>query len=197
MFTYEVYYMRPSFFRDGIMGVEYLAKRNMLPMFASLSVTHAKVRTLDAQGPHEVFCAMQGEIWSPNGEARSTIENAGLQHTSMSIGDCVVERDGRWEALYMCDRIGFKRLGEARPVGDGRNPLVVARESEARGLLESAACGGATSLQAADKLAKAVLADHYPVRLLAMLWTEVDNAGNAYSLRVLENASKIIARQLR
>lgn len=197
MFTYQVYYMRPSFFRDGIMGVDYLKERSMLPSFASLSVTHAKVRTLDARGPNEVFSTMQGEIWSPNGEARLIIEAAGLQHTSMSVGDCVVERDGRWEALYIVDRVGFKRLGDARPVGDGRNPLVVDREGRARAMLESAAMGSESSLRAADKLAKAVLADQYPCRMLAMLWVESGNAGNAYSVRILEHASKIIARQLR
>lgn len=195
MFTYTVYYMRPSFFRDGIMGFDWLKEQGMVPTFATLDKTHAKVRTLDARGPNEVFTAMQGEIWSPNGEARPIIEAAGLQHTSMSVGDCVVERDGLWEALYMVDCIGFKRLGDSRRVADGRNPLVVAREAEARRLLESAAMGGDSALALADKLAKAVLADQYPVRLLAMLWA-ID-AGNAFSVRVLENASKIIARQLR
>lgn len=196
-FTYQVYYMRPSFFSDGIMGHDWLVERKLVPTFATLDKTHAKVRTLDAHGPNEVFSAMQGEIWSPNGEARAIIEAAGLKHTSMSVGDCLVERDGRWEALYVVDRWGFKRLGDARPVGDGRNPLVVDREGRARAMLESAAMGSESSLRAADKLAKAVLADQYPVRLLAMLWVETANAGNAYSVRILEHASKIIARQLR
>lgn len=38
---------------------------------------------------------MQGENWSPNGEARSLIEEKGLIHTSMSMGD-IVQIDKRY-----------------------------------------------------------------------------------------------------
>jgi hypothetical protein len=38
-----------------------------------------------------VFDAMQGEVWSPNGEARPFIQNLGVQHTSMMTGDLVVD----------------------------------------------------------------------------------------------------------
>ena len=35
----------------------------------------------------ELFWRMQGENWSPHGEMRQVIENLGLHHTSMSVGD--------------------------------------------------------------------------------------------------------------
>ena len=45
----------------------------------------------------DVFFTMQGDIWSPNGEARKVIENLELTHTSMSIGDVVEDLDtGEW-----------------------------------------------------------------------------------------------------
>jgi hypothetical protein len=37
----------------------------------------------------EIFTKMQGEFWSPNGEARTMIRSRNLLHTSMSVGDCV------------------------------------------------------------------------------------------------------------
>lgn len=38
---------------------------------------------------------MQGEIWSPNGEANELIRSKGLFHTSMSVGDCAVDETGK------------------------------------------------------------------------------------------------------
>ena len=49
---------------------------------------------------------MQGENWSPNGEARNLIGSLGLSHTSMSVGD-IIEIDGN---LFFVDRHGFKKL---------------------------------------------------------------------------------------
>ena len=40
--------------------------------------------------PEEIFTALQGEIWSPKGEARDLIRGLHLDHTSMSVGDMVV-----------------------------------------------------------------------------------------------------------
>ncbi len=35
----------------------------------------------------ELFWRMQGENWSRHGEGREIVENTGVQHTSMSVGD--------------------------------------------------------------------------------------------------------------
>ena len=48
---------------------------------------------------------MQGEIWSPNGEAYSLIKKTGT-HTSMSVGD-VIELDGE---AFLVDTFGFRDL---------------------------------------------------------------------------------------
>jgi hypothetical protein len=56
----------------------------------------------------EVFITMQGETWSPNGEAREYIKSLGLTHTSMSTEDIVEEvRTGK---LFIVEYIGFKEL---------------------------------------------------------------------------------------
>jgi hypothetical protein len=37
----------------------------------------------------EVYRRMQGDCWSPNNEACGLIEELGVEHTSMSVGDIV------------------------------------------------------------------------------------------------------------
>jgi hypothetical protein len=56
-----------------------------------LEETHTLVTRIVAVDINEVYWAMQGEIWSPCGEARPIIESLGLYHTSMSIGDVMVD----------------------------------------------------------------------------------------------------------
>ena len=50
---------------------------------------------------------MQGENWSPNGEARPLIAQLDLSHTSMSIGDVAVDEVGIAHLVTAC---GFKPL---------------------------------------------------------------------------------------
>lgn len=73
----------------------------------NLEATHTFLTVLSGEcSAEEVFVHMQAENWSPNGEACFLIEQLGLHHTSMSVGDLLV-RNG--EAFY-CDHIGFKKL---------------------------------------------------------------------------------------
>lgn len=62
--------------------------------------THVYLKEVYAEDVEQVFFEMQGENWSPNGEARELIMSKGLRHTSMSVGDAVVDREGRviWQA---------------------------------------------------------------------------------------------------
>jgi hypothetical protein len=84
---YQVWYMRTEFFGDGILGTK-------LPNAADLGATHVHLKDIDADGLDRAFCEMQGEIWSPNGEARDLIESKGLAHTSMCVGDVLVDDVG-------------------------------------------------------------------------------------------------------
>lgn len=102
MTTFEIWYMRPEWFRDGIMGAD--------PDPTNLDATHVHLKDLILDGGEaqleRVFHTMQGEVWSPNGEARSLIAAKGLRHTSMSVGD-VVRVNGD---TFRVDSFGFKEL---------------------------------------------------------------------------------------
>jgi len=73
----------------------------------------------------DLFSRLQGENWSPNGEANPMIGRLGLWHTSMSVGDLVLRPDPEDSTRYLVfgvDSIGFRRLGSIRP-GFGHYPL--------------------------------------------------------------------------
>jgi hypothetical protein len=97
--TIEVWYMKPEHFRDGITGAkpeaEFLDRTHtLLGKVGSWASTPQPVtpELLD-----KLWQALQGERWSPNGEARSLIHSKGLKHTSMSVGDCFkLNNDDVW-----------------------------------------------------------------------------------------------------
>lgn len=106
--TIEVWYMQPEFFRFGLEG----ARPNRDP--TNLIWTHTLLGRLrkDAGKPiiamfDELWIALQGENWSPNGEARELIRSKGLKHTSMCIGDCFRLNNGE---AWIVTIEGFKTL---------------------------------------------------------------------------------------
>jgi len=94
--TFRIYYMRPAWFRDGLLGRH--------PDPKNLGATHVFVRSVEAGSVEHTFVLCQGEVWSPNGEARGLIERLGLHHTSMSVGDVAVDPTGR---IWVCASQGF------------------------------------------------------------------------------------------
>lgn len=64
----------------------------------------AYIKTVQAYGLEDVFRMMQAENWSPRGEARDLIRKAGVNHTSMSVGDIVETEDGLY---YIVADVGF------------------------------------------------------------------------------------------
>lgn len=66
------------------------------------------VREFDAANQDEVFRAMQGEEWSPNGEARFLIQALGLWHTSMMSGDAVFFPETGH--LFLCNNYGWLQI---------------------------------------------------------------------------------------
>lgn len=104
MSRYQVWYMKPDFFRNGITGTT--------PDPKNLAHTHVHLKDVDADGINAVYTAMQGEVWSPNGEARELIQSKGLQHTSMSVGDVIVDDVGN---AHLVANIGFKAIGGVKP----------------------------------------------------------------------------------
>lgn len=83
-----------------------------------LPFTHRLVKVVTATSLDDVFRQMQGEIWSPRGEARPLIERLHLSHTSMSVGDLVYAEYGH---CWLCDFSGWRLL--ARPRVTFKPPL--------------------------------------------------------------------------
>ena len=101
MINYRIYYMKPEYFPTFITG-------KVIPDRESLEQTHVELRSVQAESLGAVFMAMQGERWSPNGEARTLIRAKGLEHTSMSVGD--VAEDLNSGDMYVCARLGWRKL---------------------------------------------------------------------------------------
>jgi hypothetical protein len=57
-----------------------------------LDSDYAEVGTITADDEDDAYYLMQGEVWSPQGEARTLIAGLGLKHTSMSVGDVLYNR---------------------------------------------------------------------------------------------------------
>ena len=109
MATFSVYYMKSEFFGEGIKGYAWLKERNLVPDSADLTKSHIFLQLIEARSPEDVYFRMQGENWSPTGDARELIASKGLRHTSMSVGDIVIDHDSR--VAYILDRMGFRFLG--------------------------------------------------------------------------------------
>jgi len=60
---------------------------------------------LEAENLEDAYWQMQGENWSPNGEAREIIKQFGLSHTTMMVGDIIC--DTKTNRFYRVDMMGF------------------------------------------------------------------------------------------
>jgi hypothetical protein len=102
----KIWFMKEGVSRDLGMGYTFCKKYNLLPLTTEIEKTHTLVGRIDCASNDEAFCALQGESWSPNGEARDLIKSLGLYHTSMSVGD-IIEQEGKF---FFCDNYGFTEL---------------------------------------------------------------------------------------
>ena len=116
MGTYSVYYMRSDFFSHGVMGYDWLKQNSRVPTIAHLSASHVYLMDIEADTMEDVYFKMQGESWSPTGEARKLIVSKGLRHTSMAVGDIVIDHGSRF--AFVLDRRAFKFLGEVPTIGE-------------------------------------------------------------------------------
>jgi len=95
--TYRVWYKRNPNFQPEM-------PRNLGQFLSDFAeVVELNYLTLD-----DVFRYMQGDVWSPNGEARAHIERLGLQHTSMSVGDIIEEVP--FGIFHLVEAMGFKKF---------------------------------------------------------------------------------------
>jgi len=99
----EVWYQK-----DMTQGMGHVAT----PAISCLDSSHVLLGSI-AESRHEsVFMLMQGEVWSPQGQARELIQARGLRHTSMSVGDVIGTQTGRDKTYeyFMVASVGFVKL---------------------------------------------------------------------------------------
>ncbi len=93
---------------------------------------------LEADNLEQVFQYLQGEIWSPRGEARELMRELGLNHTSMSVGDLIQNQwwdysTGEWkEKWYMVNFIGFTEVKEDKEGQTRESFLEIAKRNLSR-----------------------------------------------------------------
>lgn len=97
----EIWYVKDTFIEYAWNGE---MKRILDPH--NLRKTHTLLGKIDLKDPEEIYCEMQGETWSPRGEANTLIQSLQLTHTSMSMGDVVVV-DGK---ASIVERTGFSTI---------------------------------------------------------------------------------------
>ena len=99
----EIWYAKPS----PTNGVHYdrLKSKGMLPDPRNLKKTHVLIGKIKERNLEKIYDMMQGENWSPNGEAYDLISKTDT-HTSMSVGDIIVVGN----KVVFVDGIGFKEL---------------------------------------------------------------------------------------
>jgi hypothetical protein len=95
----KVWYYKPAVARYITFGEVKVDPKN-------LEATHVLLGSIAETHLEAIFGSLQGECWSPNGEARELITSKELNHTSMSVGD-VIEVNGR---AYECKPFGFAEL---------------------------------------------------------------------------------------
>lgn len=108
----EIWYWKSDNGRDFMMGYDFMQKHNASFDPNNISQTHVLVGKIAETDPNEIFSMMQGEVWSPRGEARDMIEKLDTGHTSMSVGDVMkIDND-----MFMVDRMGFRNLATGEEV---------------------------------------------------------------------------------
>jgi len=104
----EIWYWKEDFARDAMMGPAFLAKRGIMPTPETIKDNYALIGKIAETRPEKIFMMMQGDMWSPEGQARNMIRASGTGHTSMSVGDIIkIGND-----YHMVDRFGFHKLGD-------------------------------------------------------------------------------------
>ena len=98
------------------MGYDWLKNNNLLPDPGDLTKTHVFVKLIEARNLDQVYFKMQGEDWSPTGEAREFVASIGVKHTSMSVGDIALDHSSR--VAFILDRMGFRFLGKVTSLGE-------------------------------------------------------------------------------
>jgi hypothetical protein len=99
--NYQVYYQKDPYTHARFDGT---TEEKVLDIVSQ----YVPVMRLWEENLDDVYFFMQGENWSPNGEARQAIQDLGLSHTSMMIGDVIEDLDTG--EFFMVNIFGFSLL---------------------------------------------------------------------------------------
>ncbi len=102
---FDIYFSKPEYRSDYMMGYEFLVEHTEF-LNRTIAETHMYIGTIKANDLDDVYYKMQGDVYSPEGQARPFIESIGIRRTSMSVGDVIFFN----EEYYMVDNIGFVRI---------------------------------------------------------------------------------------
>jgi len=108
---FHVYYTTPDNFSLAMREDKEFSINNLGKTHRFITTVDIECDTVEGQvNAHEsAFSQMQAEYWSPNGEARELIHMAGVEHTSMSVGDILFsESTGKFLQVKSFDWINLK-----------------------------------------------------------------------------------------
>ncbi len=112
MKRYRIYYSKdPSEIGDRLHRELFMGSLIPTEEFVTNSEYYVDLKTIFAKDLEDVYYKMQGEIWSANENQESSqrlIRSKGLQHTSMSTGDVVVNLDTN--EFFVVRPIGWTKL---------------------------------------------------------------------------------------
>jgi len=97
MKIYAIYYQREPRFSEDLIDPEKIGE------------THKYLGFMHARHLEELWRMMQGENWSPEGEARGLLDHLGIQYTSMSVGDVVFDCEA--QTWHQCLMHGWQKIG--------------------------------------------------------------------------------------
>jgi len=139
----QIFYFNKRLFSKFSRGTRGL---DLNAVLADLDNTHTRIGRVNETDLSEIFNMMQGEVWSPNGEANTMPAMSKTGHTSMSMGDVIMLPNG---SIYMVDFSGFTNLNDGSKKMASRNVTASDR---------SALIRLASSLPAGSPERKAILA---------------------------------------
>jgi len=105
----EIWYWRNP--EDNVSGKLWCMEvmKGNFPTAQDIRNDYSKVGSIEATNEEDIYIKMQGEVWSPHGEARELINRLGLSHTSMSVGDVIIINPSR--EAFVVDLYGFTAIG--------------------------------------------------------------------------------------
>ena len=111
----QIFYFNKGLFSNFSRGTRGL---DLNAVLADLDNTHTRIGRVNETDLSEIFNMMQGEVWSPNGEANTMPAMSKTGHTSMSMGDVIMLPNG---SVYMVDFSGFTNLNDGSKKMASRN----------------------------------------------------------------------------